>query len=896
MRNETIFSIVLAAGNGKRMRAAGRHKVCFEVASVPVILRALQTYHECGIDHHIVVVGQMAEQVMDIVGGRMPNVAFAHQPQPLGTGNAAKCGARILESAGFDGLVLVVAGDKVLEPAPVLDLLRCFRENDADVAFTVGPKDQYPTSGRVLRDGDGAPVAVVETSEIRLSSLVAELETAAEHSKNGVPTATILEQIQAHFPDEKKARTACDGLYELATSNGTAQPDELRRVLERLRERTTITTWENGAAEATPASVAEERASDANLSVYLFRADTLYRALRSLSRDNAQGEEFLTDTVKYLASVRTEDGAPVHRVVTCSVRRPEDVLAFNTPEELEIIEQHVQQKIRVARSSRSARLHGGNWRTVTEWQRLFEASDGKVQEFLRRVYGDDTGVHEAKKQQYVTALRCYAKHHGTSDKVIMVRSPGRLNLMGRHIDHRGGDTNAIAIHQEVILVSSLRDDDQVHLHNTKPETFRESEFSIEQEISSLDWSDWLTCVNSPKTLSMAADGDWSNHVKAAALRLRERFRGAELCGLNIVASGTIPTGSGLSASSAMIVAATEALVTANGLAVQPQTLVDLCGEGEWFTSGPQEMSDHGVIKFARRGTVLRVGALPFEVKDSAPFLHDHSILLCRDAEAATRTAADAGSSFSRRVLGYVTGEIVLKQLFPGFARSVHHLRDINCANLGLSLADLYLMLMQLPMRITPAEFLAEYGPFWPEHNVKLKDLLASMPRKMPAYRVRGPVLYGLAECERSARWFSCLQNGNADALGELWSLSHDGDRVTMQHERADTACPDAAADDSHLRGLVADLRSDDPARVARAQLWRQPGSYGASTPEIDSVVDLAESMPGVKGAQMAGAGLGGHVMVLVDNQERDTTLEQLVAHGLEAEVVHPVEGAGLVEV
>jgi len=896
MRDETTFSIILAAGRGRRMRSAGTHKVCFEVASVPVILRALQTYHECGVDHHIVVVGQMAEQIMETVGGRVPNVSFAHQPAPFGTGHAAKCGARILENAGYQGLVLVVAGDKVLQPGPVQELIRCFHDNDADLAFMVGPKDDYATSGRVLCDDDGAPVAIVETSEIRLSELLAELEADAHGWEDSIPAATILERIRARFPDEKKARIACNGLYELAAAGETVRRGELLRALEPLRARTTVTTWQNGKVKTIPASAAEHMTTEANLSVYLFRADALYRSLRSLARDNAQGEEFLTDTIKYLASVRTENGVAVHRIVTVSVRRPGDVLAYNTPEELRAIEKQVQHRIRLTRQHRGASQHGADFRPVTEWRRVFESSGERVTGFLSRVYGNEPQAHEAKRRGYLAALQCYEKHHGAADKVLIVRSPGRLNLVGRHIDHRGGDTNAVAIHQEVILVASLRDDDQVHLHNTNPETFRHSAFSIEKEISSLDWSDWLTCVNSPKTLAMAANGDWSNYVKAAALRLRERFRGAELRGLNIVASSIIPTGSGLGASSAMIVAAAEALVAANGLTVRPQTLVDLCGEGEWFTGGPQDMSDHEAIKFAKRGIVHKVGAFPFEIKDSAPFFPDHSIVLCRDAAVAARTPADERPSFGRRILGYVTGEIVLKQLFPAFARSIHHLRDINCANLGISLGELYHMLMRLPVRITPAELLDKYGPFWPEHNVKLKDLLASMPPDMPAYEVRGPVLYGLAECERSARCINYLRQGNAAALGELWLLSHDGDRLAAHDERMRSKRCNGRVSNSYLKGLVADLRSEDPARVARAQIWRQPGRYGASTPQIDRVVDLAKALPGVKGAQMAGAGLAGHVMILVENRERDAVMSELAALELEAEVVHAVEGAGLVEI
>src|SRR5207249_7502416 len=75
------------------------------------------------------------------------------------------------------------------------------------------------------------------------------------------------------------------------------------------------------------------------------------------------------------------------------------------------------------------------------------------------------------------------------------------------------------------------------------------------------------------------------------------------------------------------------------------------------------------------------------------------------------------------------------------------------------------------------------------------------------------------------------------------------------------------------KSLIADLGSGDAERGERAQLHWQPGSYGCSTREVDALVDIACRTPGVLGAQIAGAGLGGCAMVLAE-AEAVTGLEQ----------------------
>ena len=85
--------------------------------------------------------------------------------------------------------------------------------------------------------------------------------------------------------------------------------------------------------------------------------------------------------------------------------------------------------------------------------------------------------------------------------------------------------------------------------------------------------------------------------------------------------------------------------------------------------------------------------------------------------------------------------------------------------------------------------------------------------------------------------------------------------MTLQ---AEPFCTDIS--DDRLHALIDDLISWDRQRAAAAQLHRQPGAYRCSIREIDALVDIACRTPGVLGAQIAGAGLGGCAMVLAESE------------------------------
>src|ERR1017187_1060111 len=128
-----FVTIFLAGGKGTRMGTSDKHKVCFEVLGVPVIIRALETYNVCGAMLNVVVVGSRAESVMATVNRRFPGTPYAFQDKPHGTGDAARKGAELLERMRFDGNMLVVAGDKVINPKVIRQLLTAHERSNADV-------------------------------------------------------------------------------------------------------------------------------------------------------------------------------------------------------------------------------------------------------------------------------------------------------------------------------------------------------------------------------------------------------------------------------------------------------------------------------------------------------------------------------------------------------------------------------------------------------------------------------------------------------------------------------------------------------------------------------------------------------------------------------------------
>ena len=865
-RSHPIVAVILAAGRGTRMKATHLPKVCFPIAGVPAIARAVESYVRCGIHTHCVVVGQGTEAIMGVLKGMPGQRLYAHQPEPRGTGHATRMAVDLLQSLGYEGDVLVVAGDKVIEEAFLARLIDTFYSTRSDLAFAVGSVEHFPTSGRVVRDVTGKVCAIVEVFDLARAQVLHALRQAAQSAPLSAEEARRL--IVRAFPQEKKAARALGDLWQ-SIERGEPVIAERLPSLDGIRAGDSVL----------PLSQVEQ-AQEANLSVYLFRAPTLYDALAKLIADNAQGEEYLTDIVALLS----QRGAVIH---TVPVAYPEEAMAFNTPEELQAIEEYLVSRRRI----QVQELPQGV-RTVSQWLRAIEARDDAFMNHLRNTYGGDEAIVERKRERLLSLLALHLPRFG-DQQVVIARAPGRVNIMGRHIDHQGGHVNMIAIDRDVHAVVGLRDDRQVLLQNLHSQVFPSREFTLDDLLPGYQPGAWVEFVNSAPILEAvaAARGEWSQYVKAACARLQAHFADYVLPGFNLTADGNVPIGAGLSSSSAVVVATMEALLHLNRFELQPEQFVDLCGEAEWYVGTRGGAGDHAAMKFAQRDAVVSMSFFPFRVEGTVPFPQGYRFLVCHSHQQAKKTAG-ARDQFNHRVACYHLGREWLKHLFPHLAPRIEHLRDVHTERLGLSLADLYRLLMHLP-EVVERQHLLERLP-----AERVAPYLSTHDEKLSRYPLRSVVTFGLAECERSRRTSLVLREGQMEIFGHWMNCSHDGDRVVRWNDNGNSCQPFTADySDSALQRLAERAERGTP----DSDLALQPGAYACSTPEIDQMVDIALHVPGVLGAQILGAGLGGCILVLVREEACEAVQHALTEryyapHGLTPEmfVCQPVAGSEVI--
>ena len=779
-----------------------------------------------------------------------------------------------LKSAGLKHFLLVVGQQAV-------DVMETVTRIHADVSFAyqseaLGTGHAAGCAARVLRDrGADGDVLITMGDKVIQAQVVRDLLLRHRTEAADLTLAALPKE-----PDSTAGRILLDSesrplaVVELA---------DIRHSLE-TGVALTVAGQEISGAEI------ESTSRLLNTSLYLFRAETLHGSLSGLATDNAQQELYLTDTVEQVSG---NGGA----TSVLEVSDPQDLMGFNTPEELLRIEETLGRRklVRGVPAEPAARLDPGRLKQAGEWLEILDRKPPSLERSLTQVYGADGVLLESRIEACRHLLERFVDSHGASRPVVLARAPGRLNLMGRHVDHRGGYVNTMAINREILLAASPREDDSVSLRHLSSDEFPERTFRIRDLLPDTDWLAWMDFISSYTVnhfLSVSR-GDWSNYARAAVLRLQHAYPHRRLRGMDCVVWGDIPLGAGLSSSSALVVAMAEASVALNHLALTTRQFVDLCGEGEWFVGSRGGIADQAAIRSGERGKVSKIGFFPFRIQETAPLPRELSVIIANSRVAVSKSH-EARHTFNHRVACYDLAEMLLRKNAP-FLAAMKHLRDLDPGKLGLSRAEIFRLLKKLPMAIDRANLLERL----PDQTDRVREIFATHD-EVEKYALRGVALFGVAECRRSDLFSRLLRGREFSRIGEMMRISHDGDRI-VRHRRGRSRPHAAACGDGQLDRLIRDSLSPNSARRDHARLWRQSGSYACSTPKIDGIVDLAGTQPGVVGAQLSGAGLGGCAMILVRTDAVEAALDHLTrtyydAQGLEVEayVCRPVAGSGLI--
>jgi len=138
---------------------------------------------------------------------------------------------------------------------------------------------------------------------------------------------------------------------------------------------------------------------------------------------------------------------------------------------------------------------------------------------------------------------------------LACHAPGRVNLMGDHTDYNNGFVLPVAINFGTDIAASKRDDRQVKV------------VALDLDNSQVNFS--LDNIQFDHTDS------WSNYVRGSLLALMKSF--PDISGANLVVSGNVPQGAGLSSSASFEIAILSAFAQLYDL---PLTGVDAALKGQ----------------------------------------------------------------------------------------------------------------------------------------------------------------------------------------------------------------------------------------------------------------------------------------------------------------------------
>jgi galactokinase len=166
-------------------------------------------------------------------------------------------------------------------------------------------------------------------------------------------------------------------------------------------------------------------------------------------------------------------------------------------------------------------------------------------------------------EQILDTLRASFQERFGKPPVYGVQAPGRVNLLGEHVDYNEGPVLPAAIDRSVKILAAPSGDDTVTLHAL------DMKAHVTFDLSNLEAKVDVTGKPLP---------GWARYPASAAWAIQES--GREVRGVQAVYTSNVPIGSGLSSSAAVEVGFAVLWQALGGWEADRMTLARLCQRGE----------------------------------------------------------------------------------------------------------------------------------------------------------------------------------------------------------------------------------------------------------------------------------------------------------------------------
>lgn len=470
---------------------------------------------------------------------------------------------------------------------------------------------------------------------------------------------------------------------------------------------------------------------------------------------------------------------------------------------------------------------------------------------LAELYPDPStplGISPDAQTRWNKLLSKFTKIYGTKPDFV-ARSPGRVNIIGEHIDYSLYDVLPMAVTADALIAVKSTPTTGgkaiIKIANLNDEKFPSREFDI------------------PSKRDIEIDAsihEWTNYFKAGlrgALQfLRKKDEGAWTpTSMEIVMDGNVPAGGGLSSSAALVCASALSVMVAHNHDVSKHDLFDLAVVSERAVGVFSGGMDQAASIFSRRGYLLDCAFFPSFHAEHVPVPRSDpeiTFLVSQSFVAADKHVT-APKHYNLRVVECTLAAVVLAKLHDV---ELEH----DSSPLGFSLRNLHEGIMgkkgrsdEAPeiqvaaMRSLVEDKLDQEDGYSREDVANILEMsvtsleeeyMSKFPVQAERFQLRRRALHVFGEAKRVFDFKKILSRAQEAAKG---------------------------LDDQELRSL-GDLMNETQKSCSEI--------YDCSAPELDEICAIARRA-GTYGSRLTGAGWGGCTVHLVAQNKVDQVMEAL---------------------
>ncbi|KAG2175038.1 hypothetical protein INT43_006100 [Umbelopsis isabellina] len=427
----------------------------------------------------------------------------------------------------------------------------------------------------------------------------------------------------------------------------------------------------------------------------------------------------------------------------------------------------------------------------------------------------DTSMVANQGARYQALVDKFEQQYNSKPEFI-ARSPGRVNLIGEHIDYCGFGVLPMAVDRDVIMAVATTDDDtKIRIANINSKyPAREFDFEGVDKVVTID----------------ASSLEWSNYFKCGYKGMLERARLEKPKGMFILVDGNVPAGSGLSSSAAFCCTAALSVITANNLKMTKQELTEIAIVSERNVGVNSGGMDQSASVLSEQGFALHVEfvpklkATPVKLPETQPKL---AFVIANTLVTADKFVTGP-RNYNLRVVETKVGALCLSRALK-LSKQSDSYKEV---------CDLYFDGQSVPEDEQLKQMLTLAEQVFTNQNGYTRSEMAELSgiaedELVKTYMTRFPVETDLFRMYQRA----------VHVFGEALRVIQFG-----------KVCHNPPSNSEEVYRQLGDLMNQSQASCAKL--------YNCSCPEIDEVTKLAIEA-GAVGSRLTGAGWGGCTVSLV---------------------------------